>query len=54
MLNIIGKLVKALIANWLYNTAEKYSLLSAIQIRARRERFIEIALKLLIEQIYII
>jgi len=51
LLNTIGKLVEALTANQLRNTAEEYSLLPATQMGARRERSTETALKLLVEQV---
>ena len=54
LLNIIRKLVKALIINRLRDTIEEYRLLLDTQIGARRGRSIETALELLIEQVYIV
>jgi hypothetical protein len=54
LLNTLGKVLKAVIAERIRFAAETYTLLSNTQIKGRRIRFTETALQLITNKIYTI
>ena len=54
LLNTIGKLLKRIVAGWLFKIAEETGMLLASQMGVRPGRLIQIALELLTQQVYIV
>ena len=54
LLNIMNKTLKSIMIKRLSDIAETYHMLSNVQMRARRKRFVISALNLLVDQVHVV